>query len=132
MGDVAVDELDDLMARLPVQSGADLFAEMEQARRAAETAPPPPQYPYALEYVRRGKAWFKCQQPGCRWGVEVDHDPGNLPPLVVPADYTSADISAAISTMAQARSEALRKRLDDDFRGHLGEVHQDEPAGTAH
>jgi hypothetical protein len=104
------------------------IAAMLRAQREAEQAPwPPPSIIPQPEFVRVGPfeslARFHCPL-GCGWWHDENPD-GDMWPLtiVVPADPTPEDFSAAISAQAAARGERLRARVDKAITDHYDETH---------
>ncbi|NGO66791.1 hypothetical protein [Streptomyces boncukensis] len=115
------DELTSLVRSLP-SPDADLLA----ARRAAEEQPAPePDVVPMPEFVPGGIVRFHCAH-GCGW--HHDENPGlddAAEPYAVrlPADPTSADISAALTEVADSRAQAVRTRVEDTIVEHYREKH---------
>ena len=109
--------------RLPQPSIADLL----RAQREAEQAPPPPpttiptpDFPKPLGGVVR----FRCPLD-CGWFH--DEHPGLEPmgPLLLPADFTGDDLSAALSSQAEVSSNNFRLRVEHAISEHFDAVHPD-------
>lgn len=120
-------ELDELLARLPQKTPAEAFAEIEAARRAAESAPwpepsiiPAPTYPYGLRHPLGGTVRFSCLL-GCGW--HHDENPSREPvgPLFFPLD--PAKLSEALTAQADARAEAFRRRVESAISDHYEAAH---------
>ncbi|MFI0934557.1 hypothetical protein ACH4RG_22905 [Streptomyces sp. NPDC021019] len=132
-------ELDDVVASLRFGSVAEDWAALLAAQKAAQAAPPPPPslIPMAVFPHEPGVGWcgvarWECQRKGCGWGVEMSVGTEPVGPLILPVDFTPADLSAAISAGAESRAAAQREALEHAFREHLREVHAEDPAGGAH
>lgn len=114
-------DLDAALARIPVPSLADI----ERLRREAEQAPPTattipqPDFPVPLGGIVR----FHCPL-GCGW--HHDEDPGAEPMeslLLLPANFTSDDVSAAISSQADVRVNNFRLRVELAISEHFDAAH---------
>ncbi|WP_328638343.1 hypothetical protein [Streptomyces canus] len=129
------DDLADLLAALPPYDPLAMLREVEEARRAAETAPPPEPsiIPQAEHVYPAGRLWwapilaFPCPHR-CGWAHMVDPVAADLEdaarPFVIPAG-TAEEVSRAISARADARAEEQRAGLEDAIREHLRTAHSD-------
>lgn len=100
------------------------LADMERARREAGNAPPPtpPLLPMP-DLVHRGR-WrtvFRYPCPhACGWYYE--RDPATEPydfRLVLPANHTPDDVSAALTARANAQADSAADRVRQAIAGHL-------------
>jgi len=79
------------------------------------------------EMVRRGRGLFgstvryHCPN-GCGWWHDEDPDPGPLS-VIVPANFTSDDLSAMLSLNAEARGLALHSRVEQAITDHCRQEH---------
>lgn len=114
-------DIEAAMARLPQPTIDDLL----RARREAEQAPPPPPTTIPTpEFPSFGVVRFNCPL-GCGW--RHDENPGLEPmgPLLLPADSTPDDLSAAISSQAAVRGNNFRLRVEQVIADHFTEAHPD-------
>jgi hypothetical protein len=124
----APDELDAVLARLPQQTPAQMYAELQEARRAAETAPwpepsiiPMPTYPDDVRGLLGGTMRFGCPL-GCDW--HHDEHPGRdaaLEPLVLPLDPDQFE--ETLTAQANDRAEAFRARVEAAIVDHFEQAH---------
>lgn len=108
---------------LPRRSTADVMREIQDARRAAEQAPPPPPSTIpAPDFAPGGIVRFHCPLD-CGW--HHDENPGLKPmgPLLLAADFTTEDLSAAISSQAEVRGNNFRLRIERAIAVHFAETH---------
>ncbi|MGW4731857.1 hypothetical protein ACWEQC_22285 [Streptomyces shenzhenensis] len=121
------DDLDALNARLPKQSTAELFAELQTARRAAAavlpepTTIPGPDFPYRRPHPLAGTVRFSCPL-GCDW--HHDEHPGReaaTERLVLPLD--SEQLDKALTAQAEARAEVFRERVEGAIADHFEQAH---------
>ncbi|HLL36322.1 MAG TPA: hypothetical protein VK545_21125 [Streptomyces sp.] len=106
------------LARIP-------SSELQEQLRAAREAPaelPEPSIIPAPESLGWGRVRFPCPL-GCGWGHEEDPGAEPMGPLLLPVDYTEADLNAAITAQAAASAEALRGRAEEAIRDHFTESH---------
>ncbi|MFI1956931.1 hypothetical protein ACH46L_03320 [Streptomyces althioticus] len=120
-------DLEDLMARMPRPSGRELLAEVEAARRAAETALPEPttlpmpESPYPLAHPLGGTLRFPCPL-GCGWHHDVH--PGRAAAqerLVLPADPER--LEAALTAQAEVRAVMFRAGVEAAIAEHFEQAH---------
>lgn len=128
-------DIDELLASLPKPDPRQMWDELQAARRAAETAPPPePSIIPTPEHVYPpGHRWwwrflaFPCAHR-CGWAHMEDLLLNDLEeaarPMVIPAGSTE-EITRGIQAHADARAEAQRQRIEDAIREHLRTVHSD-------
>ncbi|MEU7032745.1 hypothetical protein ABZ958_03540 [Streptomyces sp. NPDC046237] len=111
-------DLDALVARLPKQTMDDLA----RMRREAEQAPPVVTALPMPNFMRGGIARYRCLLD-CGWFH--DENPGlDMPgPLLLPADFTSEDLSTAISGAAEVRGKAFAMRVEQAIAAHFAEAH---------
>jgi hypothetical protein len=112
-------DLDAVFARLPQPSLADI----QQARHEAEQGPPPP--PSTIpqpEFLPGCIARFHCPL-ACGWHHDESTDPGPMGPLLLPADFTSVNLSAALTSEAEIRGNGLRLRIEQAIAEHFTEAH---------
>ncbi|MFJ4627212.1 hypothetical protein [Streptomyces sp. NPDC088847] len=134
-------DIDQLLAALPAPDPRQMWDELQAARRAAETAPPPePSIIPTPEHVYPpGHRWwwrflaFPCAHR-CGWAHLEDLLLNDLEdaarPFVISA-RTPAEMTQAITARADARAEAQRQRIEDAVRQHLRTDHSDhEVVGT--
>ncbi|MDI9829667.1 hypothetical protein [Streptomyces sp. KAU_LT] len=119
----SVDRINAMLAEMPPLVARRLVQQLAQEWQRQEQAPTPlergPDFPYRrLSTVAR----WACRT-GCGWAYEEDADPGLPGPLVLPANFTPADVSAAISRQAGERHQALRDRVDAALREHYRTEH---------
>jgi len=111
-------DIEAAVARLPKLSIDDLL----RARREAEQAPPPP--PSTIpepEFLPGCVSRFNCPL-GCGW----HHDEGTDPPmgsLLLPADFTGDDLSAALTSQAAVRGNNFRLQVERAIADHFTEAH---------
>lgn len=109
------------MARLPQPTADDYL----KARRETEQAlpPPPSTVPYP-EFVGPfgGVARFHCPL-NCGWFHDENPDPGPMGPLLLPANFTSDDVSAAISSQAEVCGNNFRLHVEQAIAEHFDAVH---------
>ena len=129
------DDFADLLAALPPYDPREMLRQVEEARRAAETAPPPEPgiIPESEHVFPDGRPWwspvlaFPCPHR-CGWAHTVDPVAVDLAesarPLVIPAG-TVEELSRAITARANARAEEQRARIEDAIREHLRTAHSD-------
>lgn len=122
-------DLDELLARLPLKSPAEVWAEMEAACKAAEAAPPPepsiipmPDFPYGFRHPLSGTMRFHCPL-GCGWHHDENPSLEPVGPLILPAD--PAKLSEALTAQADARAEAFCRRVELAITGHYAAAHPD-------
>lgn len=117
MSDDAFD-LDALVSRLPVPSYDDVL----KARRADEMAPPVVSALPMPDFVRGGTVRYRCLLD-CGW--HHDEHPGlEMPgPLLLPANFTSEDLSAAMTSAAEIRGKAYVMRVEQAIAAHFAEAH---------
>lgn len=111
-------DLDALMGRLPMPTVEDLL----RAQREAELAPPVVTALPMPDFVRGGIVRYRCLLD-CGWFH--DERPGlEMPgPLLLPADFTSEDLSAAMTSAAEVRGKAYAMRVEQAIAAHFAEVH---------
>jgi hypothetical protein len=119
-----VDRINALLAEMPPLVAQHLVQQLAAETERMQTEPPvplvpPPAFPYGMDAPR---ARWSCRT-GCGWGHEEETDPGPPGPLVLPANFTPDDVSAAISAQATARHEALRARIESAFTEHYRTEH---------
>ncbi|MFI1485809.1 hypothetical protein [Streptomyces sp. NPDC020747] len=103
--------------------GADFLREVEDARRAAEQAPPPPPSTIPMPDFRPGCiARFRCPLE-CGWHHDESTDPGPMGPLLLPANFTADDLSAAMSSQAEVRGNNFRLRVELAISEHFDAAH---------
>ncbi|MFE2424615.1 hypothetical protein [Streptomyces hokutonensis] len=122
------DDLDALLARLPMKSPREAYDEMMAAREAAAAAPLPepsiiamPTYPDDRWGRLGGTIRFGCPL-GCGW--HHDENPGleaATEPLVLPLDLSRLD--EALTAQANARAEAFRVRVETAITAHYAADH---------
>ena len=115
------EELTALVRSLP-SPDTDVLA----ALRAAEEQPAPePGVVPVPEFAPGGIVRFRCAH-GCGW--HHDENPGmdaatEPYALRLPADPTSADVSAALTEVADSRAQAVRTRMETALVEHYHEEH---------
>lgn len=101
----------------------DLLREIEDARHASEKAPPPPPSTIPTpDFLPGCIARFHCPL-GCGWHHDETTDPGPMGPLLLPANFTTDDLSAAMSSQAEVRGNNFRLRVELAIAGHFDAVH---------
>ncbi|MEU3782694.1 hypothetical protein [Streptomyces sp900129855] len=118
------------LARMPRRTGAEDFAELQAARRAAEAAPwpeptiiPMPDFPFMWPHPLAGTVRFPCTL-GCGW--HHDEQPGldaATERLVLPLDPEQLD--QALTAQAETRAEAFRARVEGAIADHFEQEHFD-------
>ncbi|WP_328427938.1 hypothetical protein [Streptomyces sp. NBC_00443] len=126
-------DLDDLLAALPPLDTRKILDEIQAARRRAESAPPPSVIPPPEHVFPNGRRWsspvlaFPCPHR-CGWAHLEDPVVNDLEeacqPFVIPAG-TEEEMTRAFNARADARAEALRARIENGIREHLGTAHSD-------
>lgn len=112
-------DIEAAMKRIPKPTIDDLL----RARREAEqTPPPPPSTIPTPDFPSFGVVRFRCPLD-CGWFH--DEHPGleSMGPLLLPAGFTSDDLSAAISSQAEARGNNFRLRVEQSIADHFTEAH---------
>ncbi|MEV6565878.1 hypothetical protein [Streptomyces kronopolitis] len=113
------DELEAALAKVsdaPMQLDGAL-----RAQREAKPAPlPEPSVIPLPDFRAGGVVRFHCPR-GCGW--YHDENPGRdaataVSRIVLPAVPTSADVTAAISALSNARAQAQQKRIETAFTQH--------------
>lgn len=107
------------MARMPQPTLEDLL----RARREAEQAPPPP--PTTIpqpDFPSFGVVRFQCHLD-CGWHHEEQPGLEPMGPLLLPANFTSDDLSAAISSQAEVSANAFRLRVEQAISDHFDAAH---------
>ncbi|MGW1938942.1 hypothetical protein [Streptomyces goshikiensis] len=104
--------------RLPTPAIEDLL----RARHEAELAPPVVTGLPMPDFARGGIVRFRCLFD-CGW--HHDENPGleRSGPLLLPGDFTTEDLSAAISSASEVRSKAFAMRVEQAIAAHLAEAH---------
>jgi hypothetical protein len=124
--DDTVKQAEELLAQMPPEQRARMMRDWwEAATREPEPAAPvftmipPPQLPWSL---RSTAVRYPCMT-GCGWAHE--EDPGReLPgPLVLPANFTSEDVSAAITAEVEQRRAAADRRIEEALLAHYAQAH---------
>ncbi|MEC3995025.1 hypothetical protein VSR01_16390 [Actinacidiphila sp. DG2A-62] len=67
-------------------------------------------------------ARYACPR-GCGWFHDEPTDDGAPLRIVVPADPTPDDVTAALTARADARAEQLHARIQEAITGHLADAH---------
>lgn len=123
-------DLDELLARLPEQSVAEAYEEMQAARRAALAAPPPeptiiplPVYPYRWPQRGAGLVLYPCAL-GCGWSHQEDTWEWLPGPVVFRVDPRGA-LDRKLTEQADARAAVLRTRIETEIRRHFAAEHPD-------
>lgn len=120
-------DLDALMARMPRQSGPELLAHLEAARRAADAVPaepttlPMPDSPYPLRHPLGGTLRYSCPL-GCGWHHDVN--PGRSVAqerTVLPADPDR--LEAALTAQAEVRAVMFRAGVETAIAEHFEQAH---------
>lgn len=128
-GQDALDRINALLAELPQETAAALVQRLHQdaAGMAAEAdqAPPlmrGPEFPWGLHGYNAATARYTCRQPGCGmvYLEAVDELPG---PITLPVNFTSDDVSAAITAQAAERHRERLARVEAAFRSHYRAEH---------
>lgn len=111
-------DLDALVGQLPMPTIEDLL----RAQREAELAPPVVTALPMPDFVRGGIVRYRCLLD-CGW--VHDERPGlEMPgPLLLPADFTSEDLSAAMTSAAEVRGKAYVMRVEQAIATHFIEAH---------
>lgn len=121
----SLDRINALLAEMPTPVAQQLVQRFAEEAERLQAEPPPlvpgPAFPYG-----RGStmARWSCRT-GCGWAYEEDADPGLPQALVLPADFTADDVSAAISAQAAERSGARLDRVQEAFVEHYRTAHPD-------
>ncbi|MGW1744616.1 hypothetical protein ACWCRD_03150 [Streptomyces sp. NPDC002092] len=114
------DDLAAVLAGLSMPSLADI----ERMRREAEQAPPAvttiPQPDFPIPFG--GVARFHCPLD-CGWRHDEGPDVEPMGPLLLPAGFTSDDVSAAISAQADVRANNFRLRVELAISEHFDAAH---------
>lgn len=111
-------DLDALVGRLPMPTYDDIL----RARRADELAPPVVSVLPMPEFVNWGTVRYRCLLD-CGWYHE-EHPGLEMPgPLLLPADFTSEDLSAAMTSAAEVRGKARAMRVEQAIAAHFAEAH---------
>ncbi|MGW5426903.1 hypothetical protein ACWET9_06700 [Streptomyces sp. NPDC004059] len=111
-------DLDAALARLPQPSLADIL----RAQREAETTPPPATTIPQPDFTLGGVVRFHCPLD-CGWHHDENTDPGPVGSLLLPADFTGDDLSAAITSAAEVRSNNFRLRVEQAISDHFNAAH---------
>lgn len=114
-------------ARLARQRPDSVLAALREQDAAPTVLPEPtiipsPEFPYGLRSPGAGTARFLCPL-GCGWYHEEDPAAEQLGPLLLPAGFTTADLSAAITNQADARAAAGRARIEAALAAHFADKH---------
>jgi hypothetical protein len=111
-------DLDALVGRLPMSTYDDVL----RARREAELAPLVVSALPMPEWMRGGIVRYRCHLD-CGWFH--DENPGlEMPsPLLLPADFTSEDLSAAMTSAAEVRGKAYVMRVEQAIAAHFAVAH---------
>ncbi|MFD4921129.1 hypothetical protein ACFWNE_07395 [Streptomyces goshikiensis] len=111
-------DLDAFVGDLPAPTIDDVL----RARREAEQAPPVVTALPMPEFVRGGIVRYRCLLD-CGWFH--DENPGleRPGPLLLPADFTAEDLSAAICGASEVRSKAFVMRVEQAIAAHFAVAH---------
>ncbi|MER7477471.1 hypothetical protein ABTX60_07410 [Streptomyces sp. NPDC126510] len=116
-------ELEAVMARLPRRTPAEVFAEIEAARRAERNAPwPEPSIVPTSEFPAFGVIRYPCPL-GCGWHHQEEPGVDAYGPIVVAAPYDSQAVSAALTASANERGELFRERVEAALVDHYETAH---------
>lgn len=119
--------LDAATAPLPPTDLAAALAAQRAAATAPQTSPsviPEPTFPRAP-----AAPWWACPVAryacprGCGWSHDEPTDDGAPLRIVVPADPTPDDVTAAITAHAAARAKQQRARIEKAITDHLADAH---------
>lgn len=121
-------ELEELLARLPGQSVSEAYEEIQAARRAALSAPPPepsiipyPVYPYPWPHRSAGIVLYPCAL-GCGWSHSESVWEWLPGPVTFRVDPRGA-LDQALTEHANARAAELRERIETAIRDHFATAH---------
>lgn len=123
-------DFDALLAALPHQSTAEVFAEIDAARKAAEQAPPPeltiipaPVYPpLRWPHPDAGIIRFPCAL-GCGWAHAEDSYAESLESISIPVGVTVQELDRIFNERAKERGDVLRARIEGAIREHFQQAH---------
>jgi hypothetical protein len=130
-------DLDDFIAALPQRSTREIFAEIDAARRAAETRTPqqtiipepvlPPLWPHPDSGIVR----FPCAL-ACGWEHPEDAYALDSEPISFPLHAGAEEMGRVLNERAEQRSAALRARVETAVRTHFAQAHpgQEPPERT--
>lgn len=99
-----------------------------RARLEAEPVLPPlstipaPEFPHPLRLG--GVVRYRCPLD-CGWHHDARPDDEPMGPLLLPAGFTTEDLSAAISSQAVVRSNNFRLRVEQAIAEHFDASHPD-------
>jgi hypothetical protein len=117
-------DLDAALARLPQPS----LAEMLRAQREAELTPPPattipqPEFPHPLRSILGGTVRYHCPLD-CGWYHDARPDDEPMGPLLLPAGFTTEDLSEAVSSQAAVRVNNHRLHVEQAIQEHFDASH---------
>ena len=113
-------DIEAALASLPQPSIDDLL----RARREAELTPPPATTMPQPGFMPGGVVRYHCPLD-CGWSH--DENPGLEPTgsLLLPANFTGDDVSEALTSMAEVRSKAYARRVEQAIADHFARAHPD-------
>jgi hypothetical protein len=111
-------DFDAALAKIPQPSMDDLL----RAQREAEQTPPPATTVPQPSFPPGGTTRFHCPLD-CGWYHDENIDPGPVGSLLLPADFTGEDLSAAITSAAEVRSNNFRLRVEQAISDHFDAAH---------
>jgi hypothetical protein len=111
-------DLNAALARLPQPSLADVL----RAQREAKATPPPVSAMPQPDFRPGGVARFHCPLD-CGWHHDENTDPGPVGSLLLPANFTGEDLSAAITSAVEVRSNDFRLRVEQAISDHFDAAH---------
>lgn len=121
-------ELQEFVDRLPKRTAREAYEEIQAARQAALSAPPPeptiipmPVYPYRWPQRGAGIVLYPCAL-GCGWAHSEDTWRWLPGPVVFRVDPRGA-LDRQLTELADARAAALRERIETEIRRHFAEAH---------
>ncbi|MFM9590685.1 hypothetical protein ACKI16_29285 [Streptomyces scabiei] len=124
------DDLDEIVREF--FADRDFVREFQEARQAAEAAPPlepciipEPEFPRTWPRLISGIARYPCTVRGadCSWSYEVDTIMEDSSPLVLLVSGSMEDLNRALTERADQRATELRAEIEGAFREHFARVH---------
>ncbi|GAA2929982.1 hypothetical protein [Streptomyces enissocaesilis] len=111
-------DIEAVMKRLPQPTLDDVL----RAQREAENTPPPVTTMPQPGFHPGGIVRYHCPF-GCGWSHDENPSLEPTGPLLLPANFTSGNISDAITSMAEVRGKAYARRVEQAIADHFESAH---------